>query len=180
MWTWWSSATAWSLKSMGPDGILPRVLQELDESIAKPLSIFGWPWKSREVPVDRKLMKLSQFSERERRTTLVTIGLSVSLQCLMEKMQKIILGCFDKHLKDNAVSCHSQHSLTRGRSGLSNLISFHDKVTHLADQEKPFDVIFSDFSKAFDIVPLRILLDKMSGTQPSWDGKRCELAHRSG
>ncbi|KAJ7411578.1 hypothetical protein BTVI_48989 [Pitangus sulphuratus] len=39
------------------------------------------------------------------------------------------------------------------------------KVTHLADEGKLVDVIILDFSKAFDIVSPRILLDNMSNTQ---------------
>lgn len=57
-------------------------------------------------------------------------------------VEKIILKCFDKHLKENAVMCHSQPGFVRGKSGFSNLISFHDKVTHLVDQGKTIDVIF--------------------------------------
>lgn len=36
-----------------------------------------------------------------------------------------------RQLKDNVVIGHGQHRFTRGRSCLTNLISFYDKVTHL-------------------------------------------------
>ncbi|KAJ7409009.1 hypothetical protein WISP_116997 [Willisornis vidua] len=39
----------------------------------------------------------------------------------------IILGVIEKHVKDNTVIGHSQHGFTRGKSCLSNLISFYDK-----------------------------------------------------
>ncbi|GAB0199179.1 mitochondrial enolase superfamily member 1 [Grus japonensis] len=46
-------------KSMGPDGIHPRVLRELAEVIVRPLSIiFQWSWESGEVPVDWKLANI--------------------------------------------------------------------------------------------------------------------------
>ncbi|KAJ7415323.1 rna-directed dna polymerase from mobile element jockey-like [Willisornis vidua] len=80
-------------------------------------------------------------------------------------MEKIIQGIIEKHLKDNTVIGHSQHSFMRGKSYLSNPISFYDKVTHLDDKGKPVNVIFLDFSKAFNNVSYRILQDKMSSSQ---------------
>jgi len=80
-------------------------------------------------------------------------------------MEKVILGFIEKHLRDNAVFGHSQHGFMRGRSCLTNLIYFYDKVTHLIDQGKSVDDVVRDFSKDFDAASHSIFLDKMSSTQ---------------
>ncbi|KAJ7406126.1 RNA-directed DNA polymerase from mobile element jockey-like protein [Pitangus sulphuratus] len=88
-------------------------------------------------------------------------------------MEKIILGIIEKYLKGNAVIGHSQHGFMRGKSCLSNLISFYDKVV---DQRKPVDEIFLDFSNAFKTASQKsldilstgqkyCLLDKKSNSQ---------------
>ena len=41
-------------------------------------------------------------------------------------------------------------------------MSFDEEVIHLAEQGKQTDVVVLDFSRAFDTVPQRILLDRMS------------------
>ena len=61
----------------------------------------------------------------------------VSLTSVPEKIrEKIILGTVERHLKNNAVIRHSQHGFTKGKSCLTNLISFYDKVTRLVDEGK--------------------------------------------
>ena len=47
----------------------------------------------------------------------------------------------------------SQHGFMNGRSCLTSLISFYGKVTRLVDEGQAVDVVYLDFSKAFDTVP---------------------------
>ena len=47
----------------------------------------------------------------------------------------------------------SQHGFRKGRSCLTNLLSFLDKVSDLVDSGNNIDVVFLDFTKAFDKVP---------------------------
>ena len=79
-------------------------------------------------------------------------------------MEKITLEVIEAHLGDNAIIGPSQHGFMRGRSCLTNLISFYDKITHLVDQGKSADVIFWISVKLLT-VSHRILLDKMSSIQ---------------
>ena len=74
---------------------------------------------------------------------------------------KKAVGVIEKYLNDNVITSHSEHRFVKGKSYLSKLIFFYDKVTHLVDQWKPVDGIFLDICKAFCTVSHYILLNKM-------------------
>ncbi|KAJ7424316.1 hypothetical protein BTVI_07024 [Pitangus sulphuratus] len=149
---------------MGPDRIHPRILKDLADVVTKAL-LMNFEWESREVPADWKLANVVQAFKKGQKEDPRSYR-PVSLTAVPGKvMEKIILGSVEKHLEGNAVTGHSQQGFMRGKSCLSNLISFYDKATYLADQWKPAGVIFLDFSKGFNSVPHRIPLDKMPSTQ---------------
>ncbi|GAB0179367.1 mitochondrial enolase superfamily member 1 [Grus japonensis] len=153
-------------KSMGPDGIHPRVLKELVDVIVGPLSIiFQQTWESGEVPVDWKLANVVPIFKKGKKEDPGNYR-PVSLTSVPGKiMEKVILGVIEKHLRDNIVIGHIQHRFTKGKSCLTSLLSFYDKITYLVDRVKPVDLVGLDFSKAFHAVSHSILLDKLSSTQ---------------
>ena len=77
-------------------------------------------------------------------------------------MERTILGTIMDQLKVNQGIRPSQHGFTNGKSCLTNLISFYKKVTRLVDEGQAVDVVYLDFSKAFDTVPHNILVEKLA------------------
>ena len=85
-------------------------------------------------------------------------------------MESIIRDAMMTHLKKHELIRLSQHGFVEKRSCLTNLLSFLDKVTNFIDSGYPVDVLYLDFSKAFDKVPHQNLLKKIERT---WDRTSC-------
>jgi len=147
---------------MGPDGIHPRALRKLAEELVKPPSIIcQQSWLTGEVPDDWRIASVTPIYKKDQKEDPGNYR-TVSLTSVPGKiMERFILSALTRHVKDHQGIRPSQHAFMKGRSCLTNLISFYDQVTRLVDEGKAVDVIYLDFRKAFDTVPHSILLEKL-------------------
>ncbi|CAM5087257.1 unnamed protein product [Natator depressus] len=147
---------------MGPDVLHPRVLKELADVIAEPLAIiFENSWRSGEVPEDWKKANVVPIFKKGKEEDPGNYR-PVSLTSVPGKiMEQILKDSILKHLDERKVIRNSQHGFTKGKSCLINLIAFYDEITGSVDEGKAVDVLFLDFSKAFDTVSHSILVSKL-------------------
>ena len=92
--------------------------------------------------------------------TISSNYLPISLTSVVGKMlEAFIARAIRKHLDKHKLIRHSQHGFSKGKSCLTNLLSFYRKVFETLDSGDRYDIIFVDFSKAFfDRVPHRRLI----------------------
>jgi len=110
--------------------------------ILRPLPVtYLQSWESGKVAADWKLANVIPVFKKGKKDDPGHYR-PVSLTPVRGKMMEVILGVTEKDLKDNAVISQSQHGFLKEKLCLTNLITFHDKVTHLVYKGKGADVGF--------------------------------------
>ncbi|PKU37371.1 rna-directed dna polymerase from mobile element jockey- hypothetical protein [Limosa lapponica baueri] len=149
-------------KSVGPDGIHLRVLRELAEVIAGPLSIiFERSWRTGEVPEDWRKASVIPVFKKGKKEDLGNYR-SVSLTSIPGKVMTPRMSCsISKHMEKKKAIRSSQHGFTTGKSHQTNLIAFYDGMTGRIDERRAVDVVYLDFSKAFGTVSHSVPIAKL-------------------
>ena len=146
----------------GPDGFPAIFLKKCKFSLAKPLEII---WRNNfEKGYTPMILKSSFVTPifKEGDQGLPANYRPVALTSHVTKIfEKILRKKLQVHLESNNLYNESQHGFRTGRSCLSQLLAHMERLISFIENNENVDVIYLDFSKAFDRVDHKILLHKL-------------------
>ena len=125
------------------------------------------------VPVDWKHSNVTAIFKKGDKTDAGNYR-PISLTCLLCRiLESILRDQIILHLQKYNLIAKSQHGFLPHRSCLTNLLEFLEVITKLVDEGHSVDVMFLDFSKAFDKVPHMRLMSKVryhaiTGSVDNW------------
>jgi len=153
-------------KSPGADYMSPRLLKEIVEEIAHPVAkLFNQSLEKGCVPLDWRTANVTPIFKKGSRNQPVNYRPVSLTSQLLKVMESIIRDAIVEHLDNHSLILDSQHGFRKGRSCMTNLLKFLDKVTAAVDRGEGVDVVFLDLAKRFDKVPHQRLLAKVTGRQ---------------
>ncbi|RMC05454.1 hypothetical protein DUI87_18647 [Hirundo rustica rustica] len=120
-------------KSVGPSEAYPWVLWELADKVAEPLPIISEKsWQSGELPDDGKKGNVTHIFKKGKAKHLGNQSVFTSVPGKVT--EQILLETMLMYLANKEVTGNSQNGFTRGKSCLTNLLTFHDRATALVDR----------------------------------------------
>lgn len=145
---------------MESDGMLSKLLRELPNVTARPFLLIlegSWQWES--FPWDeRKQTSLLRKYRKENLGKHTTVRLtSITTRVMEQIILETISGC----MKDQKVIVCSQHGSMKRSSRLTNLTAFWNKASSLVSEARAVDVVYVDFSEAFDASFSDSLVEKL-------------------
>ena len=147
----------------GPDEIPPKVIYELREELAGPMtSLFRKSMETTKIPDEWRDATIAPIFKQKGSRSDPGNYRPVSLTNVVGKiMERIVKNELTAHIEMNRLMSDSQHGFRSGRSVQTNMVDFLNSTTKWIDEGRSFDVVYLDFSKAFDKVCHRRLLVKL-------------------
>ena len=145
---------------MGVDGIGPLILKECAHVLFEPIHhLFSLSLSHQSIPVEWRTHFITPIHKSGTRS-LVNNYRPISLLCIISKvLERIIYNHITVFVTGSLSSI--QFGFLKNRSTVKQLLIFLNSVHQSLNNKAQTDVIYLDFSKAFDSVPHNELLVKL-------------------
>ena len=149
--------------SATPDGDIPaKILCGCRNSLATPIWLL---WKSSfdsgTIAPDLKLQYITPIHKKGNKTEAVNYRPVSLTSHLIKIFERVMRNHLVQYLEENSLLPDNQHGFRKNRSCLTQLIEHIDAVLKSLNDGNEVDVIYLDYSKAFDKVDHQILLAKL-------------------
>lgn len=144
----------------GPDRIPSIFLKDCSPTLVKPLFIlFNKILTGGVIPKLWKISKIVPILKKGDRKAIENYRPIALINNFAKIFEMVIFNNIYFHLKSNI--SENQHGFMHGRSTVTNLVSLTQFLSESIDEGGQTDVIYMDFSKAFDKISHNILLYKL-------------------
>ena len=150
-------------KACGPDKVPNRVLKELAPVLAPPLTaLYNKSLEEGTVPAEwRHALVTPVYKKGDKHSPSNYRPVSLTVVCC-KLLEHIVCNHVLTHLEENNLLTTLQHGFGRGHScGTQLLLTYNDHIRSF-DKTLQTDMAILDFSRAFDNVPHRRLISKLT------------------
>ena len=148
--------------STAHEDIPAKVIKECKEIIAIPLEIlWNYSLHTGDIPPALKEQYITLTFKKGDKTDPANYRPISLTSHLMKIFERVIRNKIVSHLEENCLLNTKQHGFRKGRSCLTQLLHHYDQILKNYNEGHEMDVIYLDFSKAFDKVDHKILLEML-------------------
>ena len=146
----------------GPDGFPAILLKECNQELSKPLyQIFRKSIDTGEIPDKLKDAIITPIPKGGLKSDPKNYRPINLISHILKALEKVLCLRIVAYLEHNKKMNINQHGFRRLHSCLSQLIEHYDAIIEAVSSGENVDVVYLDFSKAFDVVDHNILLRKL-------------------
>jgi len=149
-------------KAPGPDGWPAEIFKHCSDQLSALLSIlFVKSLESGTLPQDWKNCLITPIYKKGNKTKVNNYRPVCLTSVVIKLFESIIRVTLSKYLYDNKLLSPNQHEFVPRRSCCTQLLHALNDWTSSLDEHFPTDVIYFDFPKALDTIPVSRLLLKL-------------------
>ena len=146
----------------GPDGVPALLLKECRKELSHPLAVF---WRASldqgVIPDELLLVQICPLHKGGSRSDPANFRPVALTSHLIKTFERVVRKVLVRHLEHCGAFPDGQHGSRAQRSTVTQLLAHWDSVLADLEQQAGSDIVYLDFSKAYDKCETGVLLHKM-------------------